>query len=213
MAQLDSQGSTRGAGGPRQTISNGVTIVASASAVVVVVPAILWFRRLVSSYGLDGAIRYIWEGSPYPPRTRERMEDLDDVQDAVDDIARSLLPSLERGLEIELQTDASALPNTESPETSLPTPLRQWEAPFQLENGSDLRNALAIVSDRLDKLAAQVDAVPSGSDGNVKVRKKALSNRIVVLMGRADRLLELLEVSSAEASNPLPYELPAWEQK
>jgi hypothetical protein len=182
-------------------------VAASAVAVAVIAPVALWFRRLVSCYGLDGAVRYVWEGSPYPLRVRERMEALDDAQDAVDDLDRSLLVSLERALAIALQVEEAALPLAESSENSLSRTVREWEVLVFREVGTDLRGALAGLSDRLDRLAAQVDAVPSGSDGAVRARRKGLARTIVGLMRRADRLLEFF-ASWAEAVkvNQLPEE-------
>jgi hypothetical protein len=177
-------------------IRGATMIVASAFAVGLVVPTAIWFIRLVSLYGFDGTMRIIWEGSPYQPRVRERMEELDEVQDEVDDLDQSILTSLERRFQTMLRSEESRALNPVSSTASHDVLIRQ-------EKESDLRVELAGLSDELDKLAARVDAVASGTDLDVKVRKKAISSNIVEIMGRTDRLLEM-HMSYFEASNPSP---------
>ena len=58
----------------------------------------------------------------------------------------------------------------------------------------ELKKDIALFSNLLDKLAASVDGINSHSDGEVKRRKKQLSNKIVCLMNEMDRMLASLNL-------------------
>jgi hypothetical protein len=55
----------------------------------------------------------------------------------------------------------------------------------------DLEKDLSKISHDLDTLAAKVDAVPSHGDADIKVRKKRASQQLVLMMERADYMLEV----------------------
>lgn len=174
-------------GGSNDKVAKGTAVWAvagAAVALVVAVPTALWFRRLVSAHGFDGALRLIWEGSAYPPGIRERMEVLDEVDDRVEHLEHTRLSPLELGLEIAMSSD-----RTTSPSSGRSSAARNlWEAAVR-DKGMDLRKALAGLSDQLDTCAAKVDAVNSAGESEIKARKKALSSKIVEMMKRVDGLV------------------------
>jgi hypothetical protein len=139
--------------------------------------------RVVRRYGVDGTLRYIWEGTPYQPNVQEQMETLDDIDSALlllnTNIA-DLESSLERAQQ-SIQGSYSAI-------------LLQWECTASC---TDLRKHLAIISYDLDQLAARADAVPSSGQEEVKIRKKDTSARIVKLMDRADALISFYTKASS----------------
>ena len=65
----------------------------------------------------------------------------------------------------------------------------------------DLEKDLAKVSYNLDTLAANVDAVPSHGDADLKQRKKDCSQELVLMMERADALLDLYKQESEISSS------------
>jgi hypothetical protein len=164
--------------------TNAWAVGGAAVALVVAVPTALWFRRLVSMHGFDGALRLIWEGSAYRPGIRERMEVLDEVEDRADHLEHTRLSPLERGLETAISSDKSP-----SPSNGRGSNYRHiWETTVRNE-GLDLQKTLAGLSDQLDTFAAKVDAVNSTGEPEVKARKKAMSSKLVETMQRVDRLV------------------------
>lgn len=131
--------------------------------------------RLVSRYGWKGSLWLIWEGSPYPPATRDRMETLDAVEASI----------------VGAIADIEALEMTwrQERESSLPL-ISAWKDQLSFE---DLPKHLAWLSDDLDRLAAKVDGVQSQGEPEIKQRKKSLSTRLVKLMERIDILIKAYE--------------------
>jgi hypothetical protein len=185
-SQSIGMGDTRSVGSnDKGTNSSFVWAFAGAGvALVVAVPTALWFSRLVSKNGFEGALRLIWEGSAYRPGIRERMEVLDEIDDGVDQLEHVLLSPLELGLETALSSGKSP-----SPSTGRNCSFRhEWEATVR-RAGLDLRKTLAGLSDQLDKFATKVDAVNSAGEPEVKARKKAMSSKLVDMMQRVDHLV------------------------
>lgn len=146
------------------------------AATVVTAAASVWIYRSVSQYGLEGTLRYIWEGNPYPPEIRTAMTRLEKVERAIE--REAILERLEESLA------RAKLDSVEDVAIMEP----QWiiaHAP------RDLEKDLAKVSHDLDSLAAKVDAVPSHGVEQIKRRKKLCSERIVAMMERADYMLEI----------------------
>ena len=135
-----------------------------------------WFHTLVEQYGFQGAVSYIWEGDPYPDQ-RDRLDKLEAVKRKMAKPTK-LLETLETALErAHLDTIDSA--DATSVVSSWQTNLRN----------TDLRTRLGILSSDLDKLAAQVDGVVSDGSTILKDAKKQLSQRLVQLMDRTDKLV------------------------
>lgn len=138
-----------------------------------------WFHSLVTQYGWQGALSYIWEGDPYP-NLRERLDQLDSVARKMRK-PETLLTTLETALErAHLDSidaaDAAAVVAT-------------WQGNVLPNNNTDLRTRLGILSSDWDKLAAQVDGVTSDGSVVLKDAKKQLSQRLVKLMERTDVLI------------------------
>lgn len=141
--------------------------------------------RLVSRYGLEGAIWYVWEGSPYPPEIREGMETLNGVE-AKMSVAKTHLINLEESLAAAQRNNAA--------KTFIEI-RQQWE---DQSGCKDLRLTLAQLSDDLDKMAASVDGVPSAGSKVVKDRKKSFSKELVRLMERADALISFYKSGNTQ---------------
>jgi hypothetical protein len=61
---------------------------------------------------------------------------------------------------------------------------------------NDVRKALAKVSLDLDVMASKIDQIPTKEE--VRLQRKELSNRIVSLMARADRLIEFFTTANVK---------------
>lgn len=147
-----------------------------------------WFHGLVSLYGWEGAVNYIWEGDPYP-NLRERLDKLKAVARKIakpEKLLNSFETALERAnLDSIQEADASSV-------------VQQWQA--NLPASIDLRTRLGILSSDLDKLAAQVDGVVSEGSTVLKDRKKDLSKRLVRFMERTDKLIAFYKQGRAPTS-------------
>ena len=138
------------------------------------------FAQLVSRYGWNGALNYVWEGDPYP-NLRDHLNALNRVEKTLDKEDRQL-NRLEEALErarLDSIDDAAA-----DNDASIHA---QWEANVK----KDLHKQLARLSYDLDRWAAQIDEIPGIEQGNVnlKLQKKSLSTKVVRLMERADVLI------------------------
>ena len=143
--------------------------------------------RLVSAHGWQGAFWLVWQGSPYAPDIRERLELYDDLEETLQD-RTSQVENLEDSLQ-----QAKSL--TEHSTSRL---LGKW---MSLLETNDLQKLLAGISHDLDKLASQVDEVHSEGAPEVKRRKKDISGLVVRLMERVDFLITAFtEALKAEAS-------------
>lgn len=156
-----------------------VSVASATTAVVLIGTSSYWLYQCVSDYGWEGTLRYIWEGDPYPDQIRLYLDSLDDVERSLGHEA-TLLSSLEEGLE---------RARLDSIDDSSPSSiLKMWESNTPIQ---DLQMQLAKLSYELDQRAAKVDQVILSDEDHVdiKLRKKALSKRIVRLMERTDRLI------------------------
>ena len=165
------------------------TVVVATATVASTTAVLYWIHQLVARYGWVGSLNLIWEGSPYPPRIRDRMETLDDVQCSSESNEAEIV-RLEAAYQ-QAQSDVSEASRESA--TSESIIIKLWEEKAACK---DLRLALASLSDTLDKLAARVDATPSEGETDVKDRKKALSNALVLLMDRIDRLVHCFKATS-----------------
>jgi len=162
--------------------SNVKSTIIVGTATVATAVASVWIWKSLSQYGVEGTLRYIWEGDPYPPERRDAMNRLGKVELAIEQ--ESLLDCLEESLA------RARLDSVEDVTIIEP----QWiiaHAP------RDLERDLAKISHDLDTLAANVDAVPSHGDAEIKRRKKAYSEQVVKMMARADFMLSLYKQESS----------------
>jgi hypothetical protein len=153
------------------------------TAVVLIATSSYWIYQCVSEYGVDGTMRYIWEGDPYPEKIRVYLDALDDVERSLEHEV-TLLCSLEEGLEragLDCIDDSSPA-----------SILKIWESNCPIQ---DLQMQLAKLSYELDQYASRVDQlILSDADhANIKERKKAQSKRIVRFMERTDCLVSFYQ--------------------
>lgn len=153
---------------------------------------LIFHKTLVANYGWEGAIRFVWEGEPFPPRIRDMLDSLSEVE-------KSRATQEERMSAIEEALDRARLDSVDDVRTSKTIVLR-WTANYGPRN---LEKSLAELSATLDKLAAQVDAVvlsSSETNSNVRVvqdikrRKKLLSKQLVLDMERCDAFMSCYQV-------------------
>lgn len=145
----------------------------------------IWLSYLVHCYGVNGALRYIWEGDPNPENIREQMEKLSAAEKGIKKQIKTI-STLEEGLQ------RARLDTIDDSDPSSLLKLWRRNLPANLQ---DLRMRLALLSTDVDKVASKVDQVlPPQEDGEeVRKRKKALSKRIVETMERADALIDFFK--------------------
>lgn len=157
----------------------------SAAIGTILAGAVYLFVPLVSEYGWEGALRYIWEGDAFPHHIRKYLDSLEDGEASLD-AAGKTLTELEEGLE------RARLDSVDGSEASSILPL--WEKNiFRM----DLRKQLAKLSYDLDNIAANLDNIISEELGDVKIKKKKLSKQVVQYMERADCLIQFFEHAKA----------------
>mmetsp|Transcript_9654 Transcript_9654/g.11554 ORF Transcript_9654/g.11554 Transcript_9654/m.11554 type:complete len:170 (+) Transcript_9654:78-587(+) len=154
---------------------NGAAIAVSATAVTA---STIWICSTLSKYGLDGTLRYIWVGDPLSPEVRQSVSTLEKVE--------SKIPKLEKLLmQIEEALSKARLDSIDD-EKWIVVP--QWIVSYAPKN---LEKDITKLDTSLDRLAAEVDAIASHDNAEVKLLKKEYSQRIVQLMGRTDALLAI----------------------
>ena len=130
----------------------GATLTAAASYMI---------YRSIEEYGLDGTIRYIWVGDPYPDKAREYKELLDKA-------AKSRSKEENRLNEIEEALDRARLDSVDD-STNHKKATKEIVIAW-IANYPTLEKSLAQSSHTLDKVAAQVDGVLlSKVDSNSKI--------------------------------------------
>ena len=142
----------------------------------------------VQEYGWEGALHYIWEGDPYPAE-RERLDKLDVLEKRLV-LYEGRLVSWQATLDSVMATARLNTIDDASPRMIF----AEWQQELgkrQAGKQQDLRTRLAILSSDLDKLAGQIDSVMSSGSPVLKQRKKALSQRIVQAMARADQMIDV----------------------
>lgn len=108
-----------------------------------------------------------------PQEIRHAMDELDEIQ-----IQR--LPKQERTCErLELSLATASMDSVDGGD--------QEYASILITPA--IRTELGILSDAVDKLVANIDAIDSHGDDNVRGRKKELSQQLVQLMARVDLLI------------------------
>ena len=156
------------------------------SAYTVVGLSSYWCYRLLRLYGWEGALRYIWEGDPLPHDVRKCINTLKNVSQGLGDQEEVIL-SMEEGLE------RARLDTID--ESGQAAVLDCWRMSLPLAQ-RDIRGNLAKTSATLDKLASEIDQVPTND--SVRQEKKELSCRVVALMARVDVLIDFFKQATNE---------------
>ena len=158
-------------------MSNNGRLISVVALATVLGVSVYWLSGLVSEYGWQGALNYIWEGDPYP-NLRNRLDKLELVE-------RKIVKPEKLLVQLETALQKSELDTIDAAEAS--SVVEEWQS--NLPSSIDLRTRLGLLSSDLDKLAAQVDGVVSEGSTVLKERKKVLSKRLVQLMERVDVLI------------------------
>jgi hypothetical protein len=164
-------------GGDGGSASSFPWLPALISTAAIVGVSAYWFNSLVSEYGYEGALSYIWEGDPYP--------DIRDRMDALEEAEKQASKQESKLVRMEETLERSHLDSIDAADTSSVIALWQSHLPASF----DLRTKLALLSSDFDKMAAKVDGVVSGGSDILKTKKGTLSRRLVKLMERVDALI------------------------
>lgn len=158
------------------------TTISTIAVVAIVGTCGYWSYQLVSAFGFSGALRYIWEGSPWDEQIRDGMRTLDDAESSID-LLEEMIELLEATLRHAREESFDDL--------SL---IQEWETA-----SGDLQGRLGQLSYDLDKVAARIDGVVSNGRDELKRRKKHLSAEVVLLMSRADTLISVFQNAESES--------------
>ncbi|KAL7531149.1 hypothetical protein ACHAXR_003872 [Thalassiosira sp. AJA248-18] len=173
--------------------------VAAAAAILATTTGVLLLhqRNAITSFynrhrGMQGLLRLLWEGDHLPLNLRQSMDELDKIKDR-------MVKSEDQLEQIEILVERARLESVDGSSISA-SPSEEGvvsndELKTQLfQQSPELRTRIGIFSNKLDTLAATIDAVKSHSDQEVKLRKKQLSNRIVELMTELDGMIDSLNL-------------------
>ena len=153
--------------------------------------------KLVSKYGFNGTLRYIWEGDHLPPHIRDAVDTLDDVEDQLNSSIQKKLKK------VDVMMEVARLNSVDGGSNNIDNKSEKDDNDTQKEMDSEKKGRmmisdppaplikdLGILSHKLDKLASEVDSVQSCNDAELKTRKKELSSRTVRLMDKVDEYIE-----------------------
>jgi len=154
----------------------------------------IWVSYLVHSYGIEGALRYIWEGDPNPEHIREQAEKLNAAEKALKKQTKAI-STFEEALQ------RARLDTIDESDPGAIVLVWKRNLPKTLQ---DLQMRLAFLSTDLDKIASQIDQVQIDQvfeDGDerkdeVRTRKRFLSKHAVKLMERADALIAFYKTAA-----------------
>jgi hypothetical protein len=202
---------------------NATTITITTTTILAAISTYI-ATKSISKYGIQGTLRYIWEGDHLSPHIRHEMDTLASIQSKMIQQKKKLnrvsvtietakLNSVDEIIEEgekdekDLEGSSSSSPNdsngvgggtlhpTSEDETgaSTSTSVSKGEQPsthmirhYILSQVPSLSKDLGMLSYKLDQLAAEVDAVQSHGDEDVKRQKKELSQKLVEMMGSCD---------------------------
>lgn len=166
-------------------------VASTAVAVAATSAAAVFHKTLVQPYGWEGALRYLWEGKPYP-------QDVQDALDSLSEVEESRTFQISRLSAMEEALEHARLDTVDDSKTSEAI-VKKWIERYRPNN---LERSLGETSHKLDKLAAQVDGVilKEYQESSLKViqeirkRKKLLSKQLVLDMERCDALMASYQV-------------------
>ena len=173
-------------------ISNSRVSVATIAGATLSVIASYWAYQSLSEYGLDGTLRYIWEGDPYTSTVREYLNILELAE-------KSRATQCSRMNAIEEALERARLDSVDDARMSKDI-IVLWTAYYLPQN---LEKSLAELSHVLDRLAAEVDGILLSSRDVVasshvlqtlRKKKKLLSKQLVLDMERCDALMASYDI-------------------
>jgi hypothetical protein len=204
-----------------------VAVAGTAMIIVLVSGSLLYgAAKLVADYGWQGALRYIWEGDPYPSHVRQYLEDLQEMDTTLNHEEIKTLNKLEECLQ------RAKLDNITDHQAADPvTIVATWEQHVMTINKDNdninsippqnLQKILTNLSYNLDCWATKIDSISLVEGGSeqyyntaaaaaaititdLKQQKKNISNRVVQMMERTDVLLQFWKESAAAAAAANP---------
>lgn len=146
----------------------------------------LFLANLISKYGVQGALRYIWEGDHHPPEIREAIDELDEIEEMQ---IPKILSKIDK-IQVIIQT---AYLNSVDIDTNTPSTIQKKEILNSLppQSFSNLKKKIAMASHELDRIAADIDSIRSYGNAELKSQKKNFSSLIVSLMKPVDEYMDL----------------------
>lgn len=182
--------------------SSHTTLATVTAGTAIVAVGAFFLRNSIKENGWEGTLRYIWEGDVYSGDMRVHVDSLEKAEVARA-IQESRLSSMEEALErARLESVDETNVEDEGKRSNVQSRkdiAQKWVSSFD----GDLSRTLADVSDKLDKVASQVDEVIfSLSELNadnllmrqLRQRKKLLSKTIILDMERCDALIASYQV-------------------
>lgn len=146
--------------------------------------------------GIRGIARWIWLGDHLPPKLRQSMDELDEIQERMTKSEQEL-EKIEISVE-RIRLESIDVDNDDDGDSDIilnSTRTEMQSSSLIFQQCPELRTQIGIFSSTLDKIAASIDAVKSHSDDEVKKRKKQLSNGIVKLMNDLDSIITSIQGS------------------
>lgn len=147
----------------------------------------------VTEYGVEGTMRYIWEGEPYSPRIREYLNTL---EKAATDLEKqqATIAAIEEALE---RARLNSVDGASTMEVA-----KVWVETFRPKN---LEKCLAQLDNEIDKISARVDGIVLAGDASsgadiVKKKKKNLSKNLLLAGERTDALLASYKVLQEDST-------------
>ena len=171
----------RSSGSSSNNNNRVLLLCSTAAAAIVLASSTWWFHKSVSAHGWEGTLRYLWEGDVYAPDVREAMDRLEACATSLA-VQASLLELLETSLARGRLDTVDADGHDDDPSV-----IEAWTV---AHGASNLQKDLARLNYELDGAAAAVDAVRC-LHRDARAQKKLLSQTVVGLMGRTDRLIAL----------------------
>lgn len=182
-----------------------------AAATILTTTLLIYKHKTIKTYykehrGYKGLLRYIWVGDYLPPKLRQSMDKLDQVEIRITKsdeqleqievlIERARLESVDGSTTNIGTRDDEGTSIQQKQSQSINDKITQEELTNRLfQQYPKLRTKIGIFSNKLDTLAACIDDIKSHSDDEVKTRKKYLSNRIVELMNGLDGMIATLNL-------------------
>ena len=167
------------------------SIVVTTTAVTLAGAAACSLIWLIRAYGVEGALRYIWDGDPNPEHLRGFLNAFNTAQNSIETHTQTIA-DLEEALERARQHTSES----GRPASTGSCILEAWRN--KMQEKPDLRRILASLSYDLDAVAAMIDQVQSEE---LRQRKKRLSQQVVALMNRMDILIEAFKKHDSSAQS------------
>ena len=158
-------------------------IILKTTLTITTIATTYFLTKSIRNYGLSGTLRYIWEGDHLPPEIRDAVDTLEDVE-------LKLKKQTKKLEKVEVMIELGRLNSVDVSSTSANNSTDRSDNGNQLSPSVALSKDLTMLSYTLDKIAADIDSVPSHGDADVKRRKKANSRKLVSMMEKVDGFLK-----------------------